>query len=342
MKTMKNSIIKEGFKEAKNRFVIVSLPLSFFALLTILAFILGFIAPITFILTIPFIIIPSFFAVSAINTIAPNQNTHEGIGFFIMFRAYFSQLFRGGYKVIIGLLKALVVFIISSVILSAILSTTILNKDSSYIEFVNHINAMTDANEIAAELAKFLETNKTLNNLMVIINGCSTFLALYIFMHHFAINSIKYNYNFVSKLPLPMQDLNLIQKTVIKQNRKNFYKDYYKATWFLGLILVLGYAAGFLFPYFFINNIDMIQISVVGMFVSFIFLLFFVPYFLSVSQIIFAKYRENYVETLIELTKKSLEELTKTKSITAEKEKEILSIMESQREENKENESENK
>ena len=342
MKATKNSLVKQGFKEAKNRFVIVSLPLSFFALLTILAFIVGFIAPITFILTIPFIIIPSFFAVSAINTIAPNQNTHEGVGFFVMFRAYFTQLFRGGYKVIIGLLKALAVFIVSSAILSAILSTTVLNKDPSYIEFMNQINAMTDANEIAAALANFLDTNKTFNNLLVIINGCSTFLALYMFMHHFAINSIKYNYNFVAKLPLPMQDLNLIHKTVIKQNRASFYKDYHKATWFLGLILILGYAAGFLIPYFFINNIDMVQISVIGLFGSFIFLLFFAPYFLSISQIIFTKYRESYVETLIDLTKKSLEELAKTKSITSEKEQEILKIMESQREDNKDNNNENK
>ena len=337
----KISIVKSGFKEARKRFVIVSLPLSFFALLTIGMFVLGFYVPFTFVLTIPFIIIPSFFSVAAINTLAPNENTHEGLGFFVMFRAYFTQLFRGGYKVIIGFLKAFGVFIISSAILSAILSSTVLNKDPSYVEFINQINVMTDANQIAEALTNFINTNQTFNKLMIIINGVSSFLAAYMFVHHFAVNSFKYNYNFLSKLPLPMQDLNLIHKNVVKQHRRSFYKDYYSSNWFLGLLLIAGYATGFLLSYFFINNIDMVQMSVLGLFGSFIFLLLFTPYFLNASQIMFGKYREYYVETLIDLTKQSLEQIKKTQTISEEKEKEVLKIIESQREEKNDQDNKN-
>lgn len=337
MKTKQNSILKSGFKEAGKRFVIVSLPLSFFALLSIVSFILGFMAPITFLITVPFIVIPSFFSVAAINTIAPNKNTNEGLGFFIMFRAYFTQLFRGGYKVILGFLKSLGVFIVSSAILSAILTSTVLSKDPSYIEFMNQINTMTDANQIAESLTNFINTNVTFNNLMIVINGVSTLLASYMFMHHFAVNSFKYNYNFLSKLPLPMPDLNLIHKNFLRKYRRSFYKDYYKANWPLTIILLLGYAAGFLISYFFINNIDMVQMAVIGLFGSFIFLLLFTPYFLNASLITFSKYREKYVETLIDLTKQSIEEMKKTQTITEEKEKEVLKIIESQREENTDN-----
>ncbi|MBQ0008857.1 MAG: hypothetical protein KBS97_01055 [Firmicutes bacterium] len=305
-------------------------------------FIIGFIAPITFIFTIPFVVIPSFFAVSAINTIAPNKNTHEGLGFFIMFRAYFTQLFRGGYKVIIGFLKSLAVFIISSAILSAILTTTILNKDPQFIDFRNQVAVMTDANQIAEALTNFMNTNVTFNKISIIINGVSSFLAFYMFAHHFAVNSFKYNYNFIASLPLPMQDLNLIHKNVVKQNRREFYKDYYKANWLLAILLVLGYAGGFLISYFFINNIDMVQMSVIGLFGSFIVLMLFVPYFLNASQITFSKYRSKYVETLITLTKESIEELKKTQTITEEKEKEVLKLIESQKEEPEDKDKENK
>ena len=77
METKKIGIVKLGFKEALKRFKIVSLPLSFFAVLTIGILALGFYVPITLVLTIPFIVIPSFFAVAAINTISSELESHN-------------------------------------------------------------------------------------------------------------------------------------------------------------------------------------------------------------------------------------------------------------------------
>lgn len=336
MKTDKTSIVKAGFKEAKSRFVILSLPLSFFALITVGLLALSFYAPLTLILTIPFIIIPCFFSISAINSIAPNKNTREGIGFFIMFRAYFTQLFRGGYRVIIGLLKTLLVFIVSSAVLSAILSATVLSKDAGYIAFMEQVKSITDTNELTNALNNFINTNKTFNFILMITNSVSFFFATYMFLHHFAVNSIKYNYNFVSKMPLPMQDLNLIFKLVLKNNRRDFYKQYYKSFWFLGLIYMLGFAGGVVISYFFIPGVDMVQMCIIGLFLAFVFLLLFIPYFLNTSQLIFNNYRSSFVDTLIDLSKQSLEQMKKMQAISDDKEKEVLQIIEAQKEEQSE------
>lgn len=326
----KNSIVKEGFKEAHKRFVVVSLPLSFFAVLTILMLILAYFVPLTLILSLPFVIIPAFFAVAAINTFATNKNTHEGIGFFVMFRSYFSQIFRGGYKVIRGLLKAFLVFLVSSIVFSVIFATTILAKDPGYIAFTEEIKNITEVEALSAAIDDFIINNETINEISILVNCLSTFFALYMFMHHFGVNSVKYNYNFVAKMPLPMQDLNVISKKVHKENRKGFYKDYYKAFWFLGVILTIGYFCGSLLAYFFIKNANMIQIAFVGLFGSFILLLFFVPYFLNASIIIISGYRKKYFHTLIELSKKSLQEMKRAKEITDDKEKEVIELLESQ------------
>ena len=187
----KNSIVKQGFKEAHKRFVVVSLPLSFFALLTILMLILAFFFPITLLLSLPFVIIPSFFAVAAINTLATNKNTHEGIGFFVMFRSYFSQIFRGGYKVIWGLVKSFLVFLLSSIIFSSIFVSTMLTKDSSYLSFVEEIKNITDAEALNVAVENFINGNETFNLITILVNSLSTFFAFYTFMHHFAVNSIK-------------------------------------------------------------------------------------------------------------------------------------------------------
>ena len=331
MKSSKISETKIAFKLARERMVILSLPLAFFAIITFGVLMLSFFFPILLFVGVPFLVIPSFFAVAAINTISSNENVHEGIGFFIMFRAYFTQIFRGGYKVIFGLLKALLVYLVSSSILIAIFSATILNKDPEYIAFIDQLSALTDPNQISELLLNFIDTNKAFNNILFISNTIGSFGAFYMFMHHFSVNSIKYNYNFTSKMPLPMADLNLISRNVLKQTRKQFYKEYYKSTWFLGLILIIGYAAGVLIPYFFINNIDIEQINVIGVGLAFTLLLFFVPYFVNVTNLIFAKYRSMYFETLIDLSKKSLDELKKNNAISEDKEKEILNVLESQK-----------
>lgn len=326
----KNNLVKNAFKEAHKRFVIVSLPLSFFALITILMLVLGYFVPFTLILSLPFVIIPSFFSLAAINSFASNPNTHEGIGFFVMFRAYYSQIFRGGYKVILGLLKALLAFLVSSVILSSILAVTVLAKDPGYLSLAEEIKEITDPNVLTDAIDNFINTNQTINNITIIVNCVSTYFALYMFMHHFGVNSVKYNYNFLAKMPLPMQDLNIISKQVHKENRKGFYKDYYRAFWFLAIILTIGYFGGATLAYFFINNVNMVQISFVGLFGAFILLLFFVPYFLNASIIIISSYRKNYFHTLIKLSKKSLLEMKRAKAITEEKEKEVIDLLESQ------------
>lgn len=338
----KTSIVKEGFKEAHKRFVIVSLPLSFFALLTILMLILGYFVPLSLILTLPFVIIPSFFAVAAINTFATNKNTHEGIGFFVMFRSYFSQIFRGGYKVILGLLKAFLVFLVSSVLFSVIFATTILAKDPGFIAFTEEIKNITDATALSTAIDDFINNNNIISEISILVNCLSTFFALYMFMHHFGVNSVKYNYNFVAKMPLPMQDLNIISKKVHKENRKGFYKDYYKAFWFLGVILTVGYFSASLLAYFLIKNANMVQISFIGLFGAFILLLFFVPYFLNASIIIISSYRKKYFHTLIELSKKSLQEMKRAKEITDDKEKEVIQLLESQNDVDKDEEDHDK
>ena len=106
-----------------------------------------------------------------------------------------------------------------------------------------------------------------------------------------------------------------------------------KAFWFLTLLLIIGYAGGVLISYFFINNIDMVQMNIIGLFGSFILLLMFVPYYLNASQLIFEKYKGQYIDTLIDLSKKSLEEMKKMQAISEEKEKEVMQMIESQKEE---------
>lgn len=335
-KVTKKSIVKEGFKRARDRFVIDSLPLSFFALICIVSFIGAFFAPFTLILTGPFLIIPAFFAVSAINTIAPNKETHEGLGFFVMFKAYFAQPFRGGYRVIFGLIKFLIVYLVTTIILSAIMVTTVLNKDPEYIKLLETIKPIIDEQEILNAIENYVSTSETFAFVAFISGGISFFVAFYAFAHHFATNSIKYYHNFLVKLPLPTQDLNVVHKKVISEIRVKFNKDYFSATWFLGLLLLIGMFGGGIICYYFLPQLDLYQAQVVGLFGGFILLLFFIPYFINAMQIIYEKYCSKYMDTFIDLSIKSLNEIKKYQQISEEKEQQVLDFLESQKQKEEE------
>lgn len=336
--TSKNSIVRMAFAESKKRYLIDSLPLMFFALIAIAFLMLGFFFPPTLFISIPFFIIPAFFGISAVNSIAYNINTREGLGFFIMFKAYFSQTFRGGYKVLFGFLKGLIVFVACSSILSIILTNTLLLNDPEYIQLINSMQSTDDIDALLDAFNVFTQTNTTFLKIVYIDSIVSFLFGSYAFLHHFSANAIKYNYNFCASMPLPMHDLNLIHKLVVKENKKQYWKDYFSCFWFLGIIYIIGYAAGTLVSYFFIPGIDMLQAIVLGLFCSLILLILFIPYYLCASQLLFNKYRSKYVDTLIEMSKKSLEELKKTNKITEEKEKEVMQIIESQKDNNKDNE----
>ena len=177
----------------------------------------------------------------------------------------------------------------------------------------------------------YINTNPVFNRIVLIVNSASSFVSFCILILHFSTNAFKYNYNFMSKIPLPMPDLVQIDRKVRKENRKEFCFDYLKTYWFVFIILVIGYAGAFVVSLFFINNIDMIQLNVISIFGSFILLLFFIPYFLNANQILFNKYRLRYVDALIDLSKQSIEQLKKTQNISEEKEKEVIKILESEK-----------
>lgn len=339
---MKKSISATAFKRAKSSFVTISLPLSFFALLTILMLILAFVAQWTLLLTVPFIIVPAFFSVAALNTLVDRPEAPVGVGFFVMFRGYFSQPFRGGFRVIFGLLKFFFVYLIVSLLLTVILTNTVLNKDPAYLAFIESSKTMTDAEFIDAT-AKFISENASFKMIMFVTTSAGLLGGTYMFLHHITTGLVKYNYNFLSKLPLPTQDLNVIHKAVMKKNRAAFNKDYYKVVWFLALIFIGGYALGTLIPYFFLPQISPLSCPVIGLFVAFILLLFFIPYLINGMQLIFEKYRSEYTNTFIELSMKSIEEIKKHQEISEEKEKEILQFLESQKpDENKKDDNQNK
>lgn len=327
------SIKKLAFSDLKSKYTNLLLPLSIFAVIFILSLMLAFVSPITLILTVPFLIIPGFFSLTAI-TVSPANTTKTGSLYFLLYRNYFSPFFKSGYRVIIGFLKALLVYAIISSIASTVFEYTILIHDPAYTDLINQMENLESIDSIIPTILNLVETNGSFKLFMFLTTTIAFFGGFYMFVHHLSINSMKMYLNLSSPTPMPSSDLNLINKMTMKKIRKGFYKEYVKALWFFPIILLIGYAGGVVLGYFLIPNLDALQCSLLGVFFDFILVLFLLPYFFNVLRFIFERYRTNYIDTFIDLSMKSIEELKKTTTISEEKEKQIKEFLDKTKEAN--------
>ena len=137
-----------------------------------------------------------------------------------MFKSYFSGLFRGGYKIIIGFLKGLLVYTIIVSICSSVFSMIILANDPTYIALIESLETATNIDQIMVEFENILLTNKSFD-LIIYLSSLAGFAGgFYMFMHHVSMHSIKYYYNFYSITPLPIVDLNTVYKVSFQKIKK--------------------------------------------------------------------------------------------------------------------------
>ena len=149
------TVFKIVLKEVKANKHGFSPQLFWFVFLTLLSLCLAYLLPYSLIVTIPLVILPSYFALTAMNVIKGTKNS-EGVKFWRMYRAYFSQLFFGGYRVWIGLLKSFGAYFVSTFVGFLIFDLTVLNGNSEYQEILNKSMDPAQMNQAASELLDFL------------------------------------------------------------------------------------------------------------------------------------------------------------------------------------------
>lgn len=325
------SISKRAWKLAGKRYQTLSGPLSLFAVIIVLCFIAAYFAPLILLLLVPFVIIPSFFALSASNSLFAEQQGAQGLSFFSMIRNYFSPFARGGYRVIIGFLFSLLMYLGCSFVMSLVLNNTLLLTDPAYIEFRNSLASIENIDTLYEVIDSFIATNKTFNDIVVMTAVGSTLAGSWYFMHHMSVNQLKYYNNMLTKTPLPIADLNLIHKQTIKKVRRPLFKDYYRSLWFFLILIPLCYFGGVMFGKFVLTDATADQCIIIGLFTIFMICLLLIPYYFNCLELIFLKYRDNYLETFISLSLKSIEEIRKTQTIDPEREKQVLEFIEKQK-----------
>lgn len=307
-----------SLKEEKHGF---SSQLFWFALFTIISLILAYLFPFSLILTVPFVIAPAWFAFNSVTSIKGVKNS-ENVNFFVMFKAYFSPLFFGGYRQLLGFLKGLGIYVGVFSIAFAVFSNISLKDNAQYQAIMEKTNSAEELEALMNELNEFL-MSPAVAKPVFLITSIALVLGIFVFLQHVLKHSMKMRRNLFTRQPIPMKQFHMIDAKVRKDNRKLLWASYLSSTWFIQLLVILSAAGGIVFSYFFLTDLDPFKAAVIAVFLGFVFLLPLFNYISMVQNMLYLSLRHKYEETFVNMT---LEFLTKFKDKLGLEEEEAKKI----------------
>jgi len=295
-------VLDETFKTRRG----MPMHLFFFVLFTLLSLMLAYVFPFSLVLTVPFVIAPSYFAFSAVS-VAIDAKHGDEVTFFRMFRVYFSNLFFGGYRLLLGLLKSLGAYVGCEAVLIFIFDATIFSKIPGYSALAEKLVSTTDYSAVFEEYYEFITSNETMVKFTMLATVISLVFASFFFIQQVGKHSLKIRRNLFRKPPLPSAQVTYVYKTVRKEHRGELIKTYFKCAWFYQLLLVVAGAGGVLISFFLLKNIDAFQGAVVALGIMFIVSIPFFNYLSKMHDLLYISLAKDFEETNMRVTLQLIE-----------------------------------
>ena len=299
-----------------------SIELLYFSLFTIISLIIAYLVPFSLIVTVPFVIVPSYFAFTSMRAVK-FQNKDVRPSFFKLFSLYFSQLFFGGYRLLVGFLKSLLVYLVVTTILFTIFEYSVFLNIPEFKAIVDKIATTNDYTSVLNEFDSFLLNNETIKGYVFIISSVALTCASIMFIHHIGKHSIKMKRNFFIKHAAPIKLLYVVDRRVRRDHFKDFLKIYFKGAWFIQLALLIAGSGGILLGYFFLRNQDVSSVSIISIFLMFLVAIPFMNYIAKLQEYLYFKYQKAYEDTFVKIT---LEMITKYKDKLEIEEKDLSEL----------------
>ena len=162
---------------------------------------------------------------------------------FMGFRLYFT-FYLGVYRFWLSLLKALLVLLLASLVSGFSLFYILNSSSPSFVEAVSSFSSLASQRGTTLEsLYEFLSSSEPLLSYCNWTIVIAFFFGGYWFFHEIGRNTFNtYVRSFL--WGVPSRAANAIFSDFFHQERRSFYKDYYKANWLAIILFVLGYAGG--------------------------------------------------------------------------------------------------
>ena len=317
-KTVNNkSIVKEALKHYPKAFSNMSLWLINFLFVVIIVCALGFLSTYSFFITIPFVMIPFFFALQQTGNYIRFKNDFDNSKFKGFMKLYFSPSFFGSYRLIRSALISLLVSILGSLIFGWIyyaigqangldFYTAMKNVYEAYIALdFNAVNEALNAEPLLSMLAW-----------TTIFESC--LFAFSFWMHVMRYSTLTY-FRSITMGRDPREGLMMYRVVLHSKKTKGYNKDYILSMLPLIILSLLGLALGVFIGYE-LTNIEQISeffyysqyfyaqnfIALCGVLMMGIFITFSIPYYFDCIYLLMDKYSPMFQEASMDYAQEQL------------------------------------
>jgi hypothetical protein len=314
------SMAKEALGLVKNDWRGIIPPTFNFLMVVIATIALGIYYPYSLIISVPFVLIPFFFALQM--TIIYHKKNAElsPKQFFVFFVSYFSSPFCGCYRVIRDILWSILWLMVGGFLGGIICYYIFSGVSSDFVQAFNTIISYMQSGDATAANHLFA-TNVWLQSYSKWVNLIEMTIFFFSFLLLFAFQGPN-TYLRLVIVGAPSRVCNAIYKGGVKLAGKEYYKDYFLSLWPLFLIAVVSYVGGCFIGNIFFSN-SALEIAVCGASLSVLVLTFFAPYYDHLCGLLSSKYQGAFAQYSINLATSTLRQLEEAKKLSDEEVKSL-------------------
>ena len=307
-----------------------------FVIITLLCLMLAYLLPYSLVLTLPFVITPALFGFTATN-VAKQVKGGDKLGFFRMFRLYFTELFFGGYRILIGVLKSFLVYTIVEFGIVMVFEYTVFPNIPGYSAILEKITTTTNIAGVLDEFLTFMSTNETMLKYTFLATSVSLLIAVFFFIQHIGKQSVKIRRNLLRQPPLPLAQINYVYKRVRKEERGELIKTYFRCAWLYKLLLILAGAGGIVISFFALKDYNAAEAVVISLALMLLVSIPFLNYLSTMHDLIFFYIAEKFEKTNIQVTLELIDKYKDKIDISEEDAQKIHEVLEQSRKSSEEN-----
>jgi hypothetical protein len=319
------TLSQAAWKAYKAEFASSFVPTFNFAMVAIAVLAVGVWQPYTLFLTIPFLLIPFYFALQISISDARQGHPYSNKNFLHFFAMYFKLPYLGVYRVVVSALFSFLWGVLISSLVAIVYYLIGTSVSAPFADAMNDFyNAIQNGN--ATAVTDLLNGNSYFETYFIVVSVSEYGIWFLSLLQYLGVWSLNPYTRAIMKRSMPSPRMaNSLFIGSLKSIRGRFAADYFKGTW-LGLVLsVVGFALGSGLGYLWKH--DPLVLVACGVAVSVLFLFFYLPYFLIVVELLADHYDEDFAKYSVTFAENALKQLEETKRLSEEEAKEIQKMI---------------
>ncbi len=238
------SELRKISRENRRKNGFISYLFFFLALLLVGGFLaMGLFGTIFFILFVPMVILPLFFAAQAATIISRNNEVITFSLFFKSIFTYFLEHFKATFRTWRSAAYSLIFY--GAVLLTSQVFAISFFYIYNYYGFADMINSASKVISMSeSEMTAFINSyTNTFQMFMITTSYPALTVFFFVYVYLCGTQSVTLFYR-LKYLQMPGKYITLVYAETLKKNKKDFVKKYWALNWPLYLLLILGFALG--------------------------------------------------------------------------------------------------